>query len=142
VGPQKNIRPVIFFHNISHARAIAAAMHDLDVPVDAVTAPGAVRSLGATILKSLADAAKLSEALIDCGSSSESVQLSLRAGWRRILFEAPHPAYEKLSELAKFQDGEILPRSVFLNHAPATLDLLRDQGPLQSCKEFLKNFSA
>lgn len=106
----------------------------------AISAPGAVRYLGATILKAIADEAQLGEAFVDCGSSSQSVQLALAAGWKRLLFDAAQPAHDKLQELARAGGAEILPRDTFLAAAAERLDLLRTSNPEQRCKDFLKNF--
>jgi hypothetical protein len=139
---QAKARPVILFHNIGHAHAIATAAGDSGQPIEALTAPGAIRYLGAPLLKAIADEADLPLAIADCGNIAESAQAALRAGFRRLLYEKPHPAYEGLMGLAEAYNARLLPRAAFFAAHPQRLDLNREADPLQTCKEFLKNYRA
>lgn len=135
-------RPVIIFHNINHARAIALASTETGIIIQAVTAPGAVRYLGGPVLKITMEEGGIPDALVDCGDASENVQLALRAGLKHLLFDESAQTSEALTSLAAAYGACLAPRNAFWSQHPHPLDLLRVRDPLTVCKGFLNQFLA
>lgn len=135
-------RPVIIFHNISHARALAQASAETGVPAQAITAPDAMRYLGGPVLKIMIEEGRIPDVIVDCGDTSESVQLALRAGLKRLLFDEKAGSWDALTSLAAAYGATLAARGEFWALHPDRLDLLRQTDPLALCKGFLNQFRA
>ena len=138
--PDATLRPVIIFHDITHARAIAALRAETGVEVDAASAPGAPLYLGPELLKAIADTAGLSNIVADCGDDSATVQLALRAGLKHLLLKGSHPAFRQLQSLAEAHGARLQSAQEFYTPGRAVLDLLRVPDPLSKCRNFVNGF--